>query len=812
MKFKHAGCRNLTWSRCGFLAVLLAVGLYMVGCGASPGGIQGPEGPEGPEGPTGPAGPEGPAGAPAGALIDLGLARAVDIAELEVQSEITAITIASAPVIEFTVTTADGTPITGIGDLWQESERFVRFTMTKLVPGTDGEPSQWVAYTRDTTNDGTTPPDYDTGASLVDHGDGRYTFTFNTDVASVTGVSYDPNLTHRIAGQIGSGDVPLEPQNLVLDFVPAGGDVTETRNIAAMASCNECHDNLVFHGRRFKVEYCVACHNPDLADGEGDMAYMTHKLHAGHKFDVLDNGIDYAEVTYPQDLVNCRKCHDGGDEGTPDGDNWKTQPSKMACGSCHLISFSEPAPEGLTMHSGGAMADNSACSFCHPASGGISGIEDNHLTVNPTPNNPGLPEGVPAMAFGISEVTVDGAGFPTVTFTVTADGDVLDLNDLPDGFVDGEGNSFRWPGFLMAWAEPQDGIDTPADYNNLGQTGAQPVTVSIGDLVAAAGVDCSSGADCVADFSATGNAFPAGATLRAIGLQGYFQFDSDGDEAQDTSLHTLSAVMSVAGDEVRREIVDEAKCGACHEWFEGHGGNRVVGLRSAQDGPNQPSICALCHVPGLSTSGRSIDPASAADRDGDPETSDPASATADLGTSNTWLWPEDTNNLKEMIHGIHASGLRTTDYEFVRGRNDGIYYNWAEVTFPAEDGTRNCLLCHTEGTYGLPLADNLLLTTVRTTGTDDGLDGNDFSAVGAARDGLPNATDWVNSPVASACYYCHDSAAALAHMQQNGGVLSIADPDVEVFTQRQDAAVFESCAVCHGSGNIADVNVAHGLE
>jgi OmcA/MtrC family decaheme c-type cytochrome len=168
--------------------------------------------------------------------------------------------------------------------------------------------------------------------------------------------------------------------------------------------------------------------------------------------------------------------------------------------------------------------------------------------------------------------------------------------------------------------------------------------------------------------------------------------------------------------------------------------------------------------------------------------------------------------MKEMTHGIHASAVRTFDYEFVRGRNDGIYYNWAEVTFPAEDGTRNCLLCHLEGTYGLPLADNVLATTVRTTGTDDGLDGNDFAAVGTARDSVPNATDWVNTAGASTCFYCHDSAAALAHMRQNGGVISIADPDAGDFTQRQNVDTVESCAVCHGEGNIAALNVVHDIE
>jgi OmcA/MtrC family decaheme c-type cytochrome len=245
-------------------------------------------------------------------------------------------------VVEFSVTASDGTPVVGIGALWDDSNRFVRFTLTKLIPAADGDPSEWVAYTRDTTNDGTTPPDYDTGSSLVDHGDGTYTFTFNTDVANVTGVTYEPSLTHRVAGQIGSGDVALEPQNLVYDFVPAGGAVTTTRSIAVMDSCNECHDDLVFHGRRFLVEYCVNCHNPDLAEGEGDMAYMTHKIHAAQAFTVLDDAIDYSEVTYPQDLTNCRKCHNAADEATPDADNWKNMPSMTACGSCHEISFVDP--------------------------------------------------------------------------------------------------------------------------------------------------------------------------------------------------------------------------------------------------------------------------------------------------------------------------------------------------------------------------------------------------------------------------------------------------------------------------------------
>jgi OmcA/MtrC family decaheme c-type cytochrome len=708
-------------------------------------------------------------------------------------------------VVEFTVSTANGTPITGIGALWEEENRYVRFTLTKLVPGTNGDPSVRVSYTRDTTNDGSTPPDYDTGSALVDRGDGTYTFAFNTDVANVTGVSYEPTLSHRVAGQIGSRSFPLEAQNLFLDFVPGGGDVTDTRNIVVMDSCNECHDGLVFHGRRFVTQYCVNCHNPDLAEGEGNFPLMIHKIHSAQKFDVLDDGIDYSEVTYPQDLTNCRKCHNGEDEATPDGDNWMNVPNMVACGACHSdVNF-----ETGENHPGGAQADNTGCATCHPA----GSIEGYHAIENATPNNPNLPAGVPEMAFNISAATVDGAGFPTVTFTVTADGDLLDLNNMPDGFVDADGDAFRWPSFLMAWAQPQDGIAAPADYNNVGVDGAPAASVSLGGLVDAGAVDCSSGTECVADFSVTANAFPAGAMMRAVALQSYFRFDADGDEEYDYSLHTLSAVMGVTGDDVRREVVDPDKCGSCHEWLELHGGSRTIGLRLNPESPKQAVVCAFCHNPGLSAGGRAVDPADAADRDGDPATDDPSSATVDLGTSDSWTWPEDTNNLKDMVHGIHAAAVRTFDYEFVRGRNDGIYYNWAEVTFPAENGVRNCLLCHMEGTYELPLDDNVLETTVRTTGTDDGLDGDDFAAVGTARDNVPNATDWVNTPTASTCYMCHhNDPLAVAHMRQNGGIISTANPDAFDFTQRQEVDTVESCAVCHGAGRIADLNVVHELE
>jgi OmcA/MtrC family decaheme c-type cytochrome len=273
-------------------------------------------------------------------------------------------------------------------------------------------------------------------------------------------------------------------------------------------------------------------------------------------------------------------------------------------------------------------------------------------------------------------------------------------------------------------------------------------------------------------------AFPAGATLRAVGLQGYFQVDVDADGASDYSLHTPSAVIAATDDAARREVVDSNKCGNCHEWFEGHGGSRTFNMQ----------VCIFCHNPNLSSSGREI--------------AAPSDAVKAVYGDNALSYPEATNNFKDMIHGIHGGENRTTDYEFVRNRNNGIPYDWSEVTFPGR--SNNCLTCHKPGTYGLPLAENTLLTTNRTTGVANGMDAT-VAAVSEAQNSVPNDTDWVITPTAAVCYACHDSGMAKAHMKQNGALIN----------ENRSAVVnsdsVESCAICHGADKTADLNEVHGM-
>ena len=81
-------------------------------------------------------------------------------------------------------------------------------------------------------------------------------------------------------------------------------------------ACNSCHHDLGIHGgRRKAVKLCVTCHNASTVDPDTgntvDMAVMTHRIHAASMLSSPYElgGHDYSEVTYPQEVINCRKCH-----------------------------------------------------------------------------------------------------------------------------------------------------------------------------------------------------------------------------------------------------------------------------------------------------------------------------------------------------------------------------------------------------------------------------------------------------------------------------------------------------------------------
>jgi hypothetical protein len=159
---------------------------------------------------------------------------------------ITGVTIASAPVVDFTVTDGNGNPAQGI--------TAVAFTIAKLVPNTDplvnGGLPYWQNYVNrvETDNPATgdhvlpqsVQPTTDSGGTLVETAPGVYQYTFGTDVANVT-------------------------SPIAVAYEPSGSGVT--RDIIDIENCNTCHYELDLHGGpRKSPKYCVTCHNQGNVD------------------------------------------------------------------------------------------------------------------------------------------------------------------------------------------------------------------------------------------------------------------------------------------------------------------------------------------------------------------------------------------------------------------------------------------------------------------------------------------------------------------------------------------------------------------
>ncbi len=329
--------------------------------------------------------------------------------------------------------------------------------------------------------------------------------------------------------------------------------------------------------------------------------------------------------------------------------------------------------------------------------------------------------------------------------------------------------SDRTPSFLLAWALPQDGVSSPADYTNTnspdppstttGNGGGDAASIGIDDLLTAGDITGDS-----SGYTATISTlpFPAGATMRAVALQSYFEQIVGTDEI---GRHTPSVVLAVPGDAVRRQVVksgydagtgEPIGCLECHEYLELHGGSRV----------NNAQVCVMCHNPNKSSSGRTADPTQ-------PLRPDTVAVVGD----DPLTWPEATNNFKEMIHGIHRASDRP--YEFVRNRSNGRYYSpaggggeWEKIHYPGD--LRDCEKCHLEDTYLVPLPDDVLWSVERTTTGNPAETRADIIAV---RSSVPNLTDLVNSPTAGACFYCHDEGTAKSHILLQGGQLSITRED-----------------------------------
>ncbi|WP_296276257.1 OmcA/MtrC family decaheme c-type cytochrome [Rhodoferax sp.] len=659
-------------------------------------------------------------------------------------------------------------------------------------------------------------------------------------------LDYAPTLQHRVAIQLSgsvNGGTLANPANAIYDFVPATGAQVAAadvqREVVSIDSCNTCHEKLALHGGgRVETRYCVVCHtdqrkngvvsvvstagkfpaltetktvnattgitsysySPEtrVADGEvvGNFTTMVHKIHNGSA--LVKENYNYANVAFNNKAYSmlgngqkmCSTCHDS--TKAKQADNWSTQPSRVACGSCHDgIKWSDGTGTTLagdtTGHVGKGQSSDATCYLCHSS----ADIKVYHQTDNVTKHNPTVAAGLVNFKYDIKSAAVDASNTVTVKFKISSDGGVLPAVFTPLTSIVQTGFTGS-PGFLLSWAGLPSGMLAadfkPVDYDNSGVTKGDAKSVTF----AAAGLTASSAPDADGYFTATiANGFPVGAKLRAVSLNAYYtQAAGTNGISASTGRHAISVVKAVTGDDVRRTVVDSAKCSNCHEWFEGHGGSRVYEIQ----------VCVTCHVPNKATSGRGISdtlfaayPFTAADNKKLTEWGVNKSL-----TETALQLPVTSNNMKDMIHGIHAGRDRVTPFMDARDRTPSAItlLDFRRMDFPGK--LNNCETCHKAGTYSsVPSAAlssnyesiNAAYAVTRTT------------ANAKASYATVNADDSVVSPYAAACVSCHDSQSAKTHASLNGGQVQV----------KRGALIAngEGCVTCHGPGKEFDAVVMH---
>ncbi|MFO0757726.1 MAG: OmcA/MtrC family decaheme c-type cytochrome [Byssovorax sp.] len=516
-----------------------------------PQGFQGDPGPAGDAGPPGEAGLPGEAG-PQGEAGPNGKVPYLAGAGLVLTIVDTTISVQGVAKVTFKVTDAKGLGLDRTG-LYSEGEVKTSFVLSHLDGTADGIPPVYTPYTT-VTKDGQTLPAADIGGTYeeIDGDNGIYAYTFGTTIPVADGKK-----THTLgawATREYKGETYVA--NALRDFLPAGGDVTEKRDIVELQACNKCHNPLSAHdGERREVKLCVLCHqgaykNPEEGNSL-DFPVMVHKIHRGRDLpsvvaggkltyeDDKGNTHDYSNVAFPQPLEHCETCHTGAQ-----GPIWLTEPRRYVCTSCH------DTTEFATNHQGNALPDDTKCVTCHPPVNGFADITAKHA----------LPAG-PKIEVSIKSIEKTAPGqTPELVFSVTEDGAPRDLLAQP----------------LTRLAVTMAG--PTVDYANY-------TTFTIQGTGAAG----------VLAVDAGGNGFrytfpspvPAGATgSYGFGIEGYVQpGGAAGPRFAAPNAIVYAAVTDPAPVE-RRKVVDLTQCNACHASLGAHGGSR-----------NDPQYCVMCHNP-----------------------------------------------------------------------------------------------------------------------------------------------------------------------------------------------------------------------
>lgn len=545
------------------------------------------------------------------------------------------------PEVTFTATNTKGQTIA------KSELNALRVILTHLEPAEEGATPKFASYTVNGTNGQAT---YDSAQlnGLTQLADGSFKYKFATAIPA----GYDTSAVHQVGFQIArlyAIDNLTYPANPIYTFRPNGATPVVGRDIVRTETCNKCHTRLEFHGgQRREMQLCITCHQPQSIDPESgnsvDMTEMIHKIHMGEQLPSVEGGTpyhivgfggtdyDYSNIAFPQRIANCETCHD--ETKATQADVWRKNPTIEACGSCHDRTWfgdRDATPEGFTDHpleyEGGM--DNSDCSICHTSgTTGVSPISVRHAALTE-----------PGIVTQILDVNpIDATGQVQVQFKLTyANGSPITNVKSPDRV-----------GAIVAWPT--------TDYqNHVSETlgGARAITGAIDTYTSETGVYNYT-------FKAT---FPTD-TEETFGIVMTGRIAATGNPdvelgTLDNSLHyfTFNSAEIVE----RRQVVDEAKCDACHNEIRGHGEQRF-GV----------DTCVMCHRPNESEGDESI-------------------------------------NLKDMLHSVH----RGADLEFFE---DYELLDLEHVHFPGK--LQQCTMCHIPGTstvlgtHEVPLPDEALPSIV----------------------------------------------------------------------------------------------------
>jgi OmcA/MtrC family decaheme c-type cytochrome len=623
--------------------------------------------------------------------------------------------------------------------------------------------TQFYAYTTriqtsPITNQSAVQASTDSGGTTKQVAAGEFVYTFKTKAAGQNGAAFDPTVTHRM-GVYGSRnltefDLGTNYASATFDFVPNGSKVTVTRDVIRTASCNQCHDNLAFHGgSRQGLDLCIMCHQPQTIDPDTgntvDMKVMAHKIHMGSQLPSVQAGkpyqiigfqqavSDWSTVVLPSDPRRCAECHqDQKVTGATQSNAWLTNPNRAACGACHdNVNFATGEN-----HVNLPQVSDDQCSTCHIPQGELefdASIIGAHTVPTESLTRPGL-------VFTLVKVDNGVAGkAPTVTFTSKD----YSGNPVPMSALTTSPSRIA---LVMA------GPTSDYGYTSFGSDVTTPGYVSENPAPTA---KCDAGGTCTYTFT---HSIPAKATgTYAIGIEGRRGITLlPGTTQQRSSEYgAINKVtyFSVDGSPVtpRRQVVDINKCNACHNYLSLHGENR-----------NQIEMCVLCHNASENDASTRASATNPADKNLPPQSVYFALMIHKIHTGDTMRTEFNRNYVIVGFGGSHNDF--GTAFASVPSSipNTGVRYPAMTPTGGVPD-TAKCYMCHANSSEAnLPIGKNAVLDTQGPV-----------------------------SPVAAttaACTACHQNVSALAH------ALSQTDPKFG-----------ESCDVCHGSGAAFDVDQVH---